>query len=338
MSHRPNSIHYEESVAEIGKPVEAGPLGVKDLKVTLDGWGPKNALLLMAMYVNRTWGEGAGQPEEFLADEWKHLAGEHVNSTIDMHHLNKNAQEMVERLLKGETLGQAKEMLSVTFTIENVSRASTHQITRTRVGAGFMQHGGRDNDWRHRPARIPITFKDLPPELFEQVIGFMVASRELYGSLVDMGVPWQDARYILPIGSTTHVSCMYNFQSLTGLLGNRLCHCMMWETNYIAQLMLKEIKDKMPAIFSKHLGAWCDKSGKCNYNGDLFPPCQKYPKEWNQEDYHHEIRTNPFYVIGADGEPIKADVGTFPLKESPMFGPEYYGHGTGILELKGEQD
>ena len=50
-------------------------------------------------------------------------------------------------------------MISFAFTIDGVSRACTHQLVRTRIGAAVLQHGGRDNDWRHRNWTLPETIR-----------------------------------------------------------------------------------------------------------------------------------------------------------------------------------
>lgn len=336
-NHRPSATHYNKDVIVEGEQILAAFHDVRELEINLDSWGPANTLLLMAMYVDTTWGEDAPKWEEYLIEEevqaFKRanispLANDgHPPSLIRWAQLNEYAQERVDHLLSGKTLGQTKELLSIAFTVGGVTRASTHQITRTRLGAFFMQHGGRDNDWRQRTVRLPHTFTNVNNETFNQIVEVLMASRELYAALVDQGVPWQDARYVLPIGTTTFLRTVYNLQSITGLLGNRLCHCMMWETNYIAQRMLAEIKAKMPYPFAKYLGAWCDKTGVCGYNGDLFPPCQKYPKPYDPKDYHHKKGANPFVVLKQDGSAHITD-GEYPhdVADTLAFNPEYYGH------------
>jgi len=62
---------------------------------------------------------------------------------------------------EGKTLPQALEGITFDFCIDGVSRAFTHQNVRTRIGAGFMQHGGRDNDWRHRGWTMPETMRRM---------------------------------------------------------------------------------------------------------------------------------------------------------------------------------
>ena len=67
----------------------------------------------------------------------------------------------VDSCFAGRTLQQVLEGITFDFVIDGVSRAFTHQNVRTRLGAGFMQHGGRDNDWRHRAWTMPETMRRM---------------------------------------------------------------------------------------------------------------------------------------------------------------------------------
>jgi thymidylate synthase ThyX len=64
--------------------------------------------------------------------------------------LTEAQQAIVENAFAGGSLQQDLEGINFWFTIDGVSRAFTHEFVRTRLGAAFKQHGGRDNDWRHR--------------------------------------------------------------------------------------------------------------------------------------------------------------------------------------------
>ena len=51
--------------------------------------------------------------------------------------------EMLDGISSGKIwAGQVFEAINFTFLIENISRATTHQLVRIRVGAGFMQEIG----------------------------------------------------------------------------------------------------------------------------------------------------------------------------------------------------
>jgi thymidylate synthase ThyX len=181
-----------------------------------------------------------------------------------------------------------------------------------------MQHGGRDNDWRHRDWTIPETIRraaiavganpaDLGdqkhcltnPEVIEQywrmerryeldqdnpdplmlmLQQYLQDGKELYAMLVDAGIPWQDARRILPIGTQTYIHGTFNYLALKGVLANRLEHIMDWEINCVTQLMLREIKMKCPPLFSRYLGSHSDLARTAKFDKlESWPPDGKWP-------------------------------------------------------------
>lgn len=197
------------------------------------------------------------------------------------------AKEMaLKKQLSGQMpLGNAEEALKFTFLITGISRATTHQLVRTRVGACYSQEGGRNNDWRKHDIRIPRTIEDN----IEAMNMFVAAGdycKKVYVNMVDSGIPYQDARMILPIGTTTYLYETINYRALKGLLANRLCVGMGWEINRVAWLMKDEVEKNIPEL-AKALVPRCCLVGKCVHEGDIFPPCALYPRKWNKEDYQH---------------------------------------------------
>lgn len=241
------------------------------------------------------------------AGSWEHLSGWDT--------LTENEQAYVESCFAGKTLQQVLEALTFTFTIDGVTRAFTHEFVRARIGSGFMQHGGRDNDWRHRDWTIPETIRraaiavganpadlgdqqhclvnteileglaveaevdeDYPDPLMALLEGHLKQSKRIYAALVDAGIPWQDARRILPIGTQTYIHGQFNYLALKGVLANRLEHIMDWEINCVSQLMLREIKMKCPPLFSKYLGSHSDLQKRAAFERlESWPPDGKYP-------------------------------------------------------------
>lgn len=282
------------------------------MTVTLDTWGPRDFQFPMADYLQSNWGNEplrTGQGKQ--NPEWNVAA--HVQSAF-----------------QGHTLQQVLEGITFWFTIDGVARACTHQIVRTRF-ASFMQHGGRDNDWRHRRWTMPETIRrairrvdrmirpwiTLPAgrpftdESWEQMLeredwledcitderplhqfmarrqyanlgtavqDTLARCKELYAALVDAGIPWQDARRLLPMGTQTYIHAIYNYVSLKGFLANRLEFIMDWEINCVAQLMLREIRMKCPAVIGDSLMSHSDAARKAKFAGlESWPPDGKYP-------------------------------------------------------------
>jgi thymidylate synthase ThyX len=130
--HRPHIEHTDEMPSTL---IDEGPDG---LKVTLESWGPNDGHGFAAIY---------NQIESTYGDE--PCA---VERDAD---LTKEQWDVVINAIEGRALQNPLEALTFMFTIDGCTRACTHEAVRTRIGASFAQHGGRDNDWRHRRFRRP---------------------------------------------------------------------------------------------------------------------------------------------------------------------------------------
>jgi len=190
-------------------------------------------------------------------------------------------ERVVNEALDGKRFaGQVLECVNYTFAISNVSRACTHQIVRTRIGAGFGQQGGRDNYWGDFNFRMPNSVANNPAAkmAFQEAV---LKIRRAYDEAYKNGIPYQDARFICPIGLETNIVETINLRALSTLLQNRLCNAMQWEINTVARKM-KYAVIKVHPEFEKILKPMCEKLGKCVAKPTLFPPCGKYPMSKEQ--------------------------------------------------------
>ena len=168
----------------------------------------------------------------------------------------------------------ALEALNLTFRIDGVSRATTHQLVRTRVGAGFGQFGQRANPMGRFNTRLPQSVMEAMTR-FEDgtkaVEDFLSESERLYDAMLAGGVPYQDARYILPQGVETSITATYNLLSLIGTVKRRICNRMQWEINYVARRMHDLAVDAYPWI-GKSMRSGCERTGVCQTIDPMFPP------------------------------------------------------------------
>lgn len=313
--HRPHGEHFGE---EPDYKIKYGPEGIE---VSLEHWsGEADDNLLSTLYsmAQANWGDSPCRED----------ARPHPS-----------AMKFVEDMFAGRKLQNPLEIVSFSFCVNNISRACTHQLVRSRVGAMFMQHGGRDNDWRHRDFRCPETVRRIVrdidnaeepqpddqkeygldsflqnPDPLRHVMrvnqadstslllyDYIKFGKVLYAALVDSGVPWQDARRFLPIGTTTYLHANYNYLALKGFLSNRLEFNNDWEINCVAQLMLREIKMKCPEMVSKPLMSHSDRQQRAAFAGhDSWPPDQKWPSPYDPRTKKHDNLQMPFWVLSED--------------------------------------
>lgn len=306
--HRPHATHFGDR-PKTG--IDEGPEG---LSVELTAWGPQRQLFTsMYDFMQANWGDEPSRTSQreatFLADE---RVPEPMATLTGWTRLDENERAYVVSAFAGKTLPQVLEGLMFWFTIDGCSRASTHQLVRTRIGAGFSQHGGRDNDWRMRRWTMPETIvrateaitptglqtleqaglkhclKDMAPidredDLSTRIDHLLAQQKQLYADLVDAGIPYQDARRMLPMGTQTYLHAHYTYSALNGVLSNRLEHIMDWEINCVAQLMLREIHKQCPPLLWQFLGSHSDKAHYAKFAGlESWPADGKYPSPYER--------------------------------------------------------
>ena len=182
---------------------------------------------------------GAAQLEEKITDE---QAAKLVRKLVEMGHFS--------------TL----EHVTFTFAIEGVSRVLTHQLVRHRI-ASYSQQSQRYVKEHDFETILPLSIAARPAERekFEKLMGEI---RTLYTEWTEMGIPAEDARYILPNAAETKIVVTMNVRSLYNFFRLRCCTRAQWEIRALAEKMLAEVKEVAPVLFEK-AGPSCVTDGIC---------------------------------------------------------------------------
>lgn len=141
------------------------------------------------------------------------------------------------------------EHASYTFAIDGVSRALTHQLVRHRL-ASFNQQSQRYVKFTDGLEVIrPQSIQDNPEaaDLFDRVIE---ATVEAYQRFLELGIPAEDARYILPNAAETKIVVTMNIRELLHFLSLRSCNRAQWEIRELAWKMLDLVRPTAPFIFA----------------------------------------------------------------------------------------
>jgi thymidylate synthase (FAD) len=162
------------------------------------------------------------------------------------------------------------ESLVFTFEMKNVSLATTHQLVRHRY-QGYSQLSTRATDIYDLGYRVPKTIAENH-ELYEDFKRCIEVNRMFYLKAINAGVPYQDARYIIPQSLATKIWVTGNYRSWQDFYSQRSCLNVQWEINFIAR-KVKEIITEWHPMFGEGLKRPCDKAGKCLYQHNMFPPC-----------------------------------------------------------------
>ncbi len=161
--------------------------------------------------------------------------------------------------------GSTLEHASFTFGVEGVSRVLTHQLVRHRI-ASYDQQSQRYVAAHGFQYIVPPTIESKP-EAKQKFASLMETIRETYDALTEMGVPKEDARYVLANATETKILITMNARSLLHFFNLRCCNRAQWEIRTMAYQMLSEVKKVAPTLFY-HAGASCVNLGRCP-EGDM---------------------------------------------------------------------
>ncbi len=149
------------------------------------------------------------------------------------------------------------EHASFTFSVSGVSRVTTHQLVRHRI-ASYSQQSQRYVDISDGGFVTPSSLEDgKEGEIYRKHIKNAI---EAYSKLTDMGVPKEDARYILPNAMTSNLVFTMNARALWNFISLRTCRRAQQEIRILAIQMLRLVREKAPAVFR-----------------DAGPPCLRGP-------------------------------------------------------------
>lgn len=154
------------------------------------------------------------------------------------------------------------EHVSFTFGIDGLSRVASHQLVRHRL-ASFSQQSQRYVKMSPDPEAVIIPPSiQANPEALSLFTESVRKSQETYAQLNALGIPKEDARFILPHGHSTRLVMTMNARELHHFFGLRLCRRAQWEIHELAKKMLALCREIAPVLFEK-AGPSCI-FGKCS--------------------------------------------------------------------------
>jgi len=118
------------------------------------------------------------------------------------------------------TIRSSWEFVSYTFTVNDISRATCDQMTRTRVGVAFAVMTQRVTDLKDFKYVVPGAISERK-ELEVLYHDHMTRTSAFYALLIENGISTQDARSILPMATHSPLTAEYNLRSLADLVGKR---------------------------------------------------------------------------------------------------------------------
>jgi len=154
----------------------------------------------------------------------------------------------------------------LTFDLQHLSRACTHQLVRHRL-ASFSQQSQRyvritrTHGYVRPPSiledvKIPVQIRGASVEMtFEDM---MDAAAQMEEGLLRMGIKAEDARYVRPNAAVTNIVTSMNPRQLLHVLSLRCASDAQWEIRDIAWAMFACAKLIAPSIFETLPSATAD--------------------------------------------------------------------------------
>lgn len=202
---------------------------------------------------------------ELLSPSTEHAYVDWINSAFysSLCTWDASPQNPVEQMLHTKTLGERESMLlnildtrpiSVAlesavfvFKVTGVPRSMTHQIVRHRQMA-FGQQSYRVSSCYSDPVRAPAKVLENPQyaAMYAETVR---RCRVLYKQMIEDGIPMEQARNILPMGTCTKIAIEMRLRDMLEYFKGRTSGIAQDEHSYIVALMMKEMRDKQPMFF-----------------------------------------------------------------------------------------
>jgi thymidylate synthase (FAD) len=162
------------------------------------------------------------------------------------------------------------EHVFFTFAIEGISRACSHQLVRHRL-ASYSQQSQR---YVKGPFDYvtPVSWTKADESMGRRYEQAMDDLDRLYQEAVAVGIPAEDARFVLPNATTTNLTMTMNLRELLHAVGIRTCLRAQWEIRRLFKQIRQAVHDADPFLGS-FLMIKCDRLGYC----DERETCGRYP-------------------------------------------------------------
>lgn len=139
------------------------------------------------------------------------------------------------------------EHATASFAISGVSRACTHQLVRHRL-CSFSQKSQRYVSENGAGFVVPGTV-EANEEAMKVYEDATIASQAAYEKLVDLGIPKEDARFVIPGAVRTDIVLSANLRELRHVVELRGSRHAQWEIRKLAAAMLGILKQHAPNVF-----------------------------------------------------------------------------------------
>lgn len=150
------------------------------------------------------------------------------------------------------------EHITASFYITGISRACSHQLVRHRI-ASYTQTSQRfehNKTGDYEGFIFPEYVALQPGAMQDKYCRALEHAHKAYHELLELGMPQEDARLVLPSAYPTTLVMTANLRALDNFFSLRLCKRAQWEIRELAAEMLSQLAVEIPD-FCDYLGPLC---------------------------------------------------------------------------------
>lgn len=186
-----------------------------------------------------------------------------------------------------DTIKSSWEFVDYTFAIHGVTRAFTHQLVRTRTGS-YAQEAMRVIDASGFETLVPPAVEaDYSATLSWKRC--MNAIDATYRALVELRVPRQDARGVLPTNVLTSIVAKFNLRTLHEMAKLRLCTRTQGEYQSVFRAMRALVIGVDPWT-AEFIDVHCAATGTCAFPRYGKKECKFYDPRMDTTEVANDVR------------------------------------------------
>ena len=140
-----------------------------------------------------------------------------------------------------QTIRSSWEFIDYTFDVRDVSRGFTHQFVSTRQ-ASYAQQSQRtvtmEGFTYYTPPRLELKVNESAKLIYDQAMEMI---NMWYQNMLELGIPAEDARGILPTNIHTNIVAKFNLRTLSEMAKSRLSPRAQGEYQEVFKLMVSEV-------------------------------------------------------------------------------------------------
>ncbi len=176
--------------------------------------------------------------------------GRHARSTPDKGLTPEDLSLLRRIILESDPAHDSViEHIKYTWDVTTISRACSHQLVRHRI-ASYSQRSQRYVKEQGFEVVVPPSIQGN----FQAVAVFNDVMRKIsesYNFLIELGIPKQDARFVLPNACATTLIVTFNARSMRNFLKLRLDKRAQWEIRQLGWDMYNSLPENHKFLYEK---------------------------------------------------------------------------------------